>query len=289
MLKLKKYLPYIFLITLVFASSYIWYVVYKKENNIPLATVAYLDIGQGDSIFIEAPNGHQMLIDGGPDRRVLGKLASVMPWGDKSLDVVLATHTDADHIGGLPDVLENYSVGTMIENGGASDTKIYGRLESDIVKTKTPKIIAHKGMRIMLDSVHNVYVDILFPDRDISHFTEANDGSIVARLVYNREAFMLTGDATVYTENLIMQTEGGESLHSQVLKLGHHGSHTSSSQLWLEKVHPDMAIISAGLNNRYGHPHKEILDRLKTLGIPYRATYKEGTIIYKTDGISLFK
>lgn len=288
MQNLKKYLPYICLTLLVIGSSYIWYRVYTNEHKVPLVTVAFLDIGQGDSIYIEAPNGHQMVIDGGPDRRVLSKLAAVMPWGDHSLDVVLATHTDADHIGGLPDVIENYTVGTMIENGGTSDTKIYARLENTITTKHVPKIIAHKGMRILLDSVHNVYVDILFPDRDVSQFTESNDGSIVCKLTYGNESFVFTGDATVYTENLIMQKETSLQLHSQVLKLGHHGSHTSSSQLWLEKVHPDVAIISAGLHNRYGHPHKEILERLNYLGIPYRATYKEGTIIYKTDGLRLW-
>jgi competence protein ComEC len=86
-----------------------------------------------------------------------------------------------------------------------------------------------------------------------------------------------------------MQNDGAEVLHSQVLKLGHHGSHTSSSSLWLGKVRPDIAIISAGKNNRYGHPHQEVLDRLSNLNIPYLATYDKGTIVFKTDGVKLFQ
>ena len=99
---------------------------------------------------------------------------------------------------------------------------------------------------------------------------------------------MLMGDATKYTEYLVKQNESPDTLHAQVLKLGHHGSHTSSSELWLEAVHPDMAIISAGRNNKYGHPHQDILDRLKSLHIPYLGTYQKGTIILKTDGLKIW-
>lgn len=287
MYKYKKYFPYIFLLSLALFSIFVWYRVYLKEHPSNILKVAYLDVGQGDSIYIEAPNGHSMLIDGGPNSIVLARLANVIPWGDHSIDVVLATHTDADHIGGLPDVLDHFNVSTIIENGATSDTKIYQHLEEKEKSHNVHKIIARKGMRVMLDTLHNIYFDILFPDRDVSLFKETNDGSIVGKLVYGSESFMLTGDATKYTENLIMQTTPESVLHSQVLKLGHHGSHTSSSQLWLEKIHPDTTIISAGLHNRYGHPHKETLDMLDFLHIPYRATYKEGTIIYKTDGTTL--
>lgn len=282
----KKYLPYILIIVLFLSAFFIWYKIYTESNQTNYLTVAFLDVGQGDAIYIEAPNGKQMLVDGGPDGKILQKLAEVMPFGDRSIDVVLATHADMDHIGGLSFVLDNYHISNIIENGATSQTKIYEDLEQEVSKNKIKKIIAQRGMRIILDKEKNIYFDILFPDRSISEM-ESNDGSIVGKLVYGEESFMLTGDATIYTENLIGWNENSEKLHSKILKLGHHGSKTSSSILWLEDVDPDFAIISAGKNNRYGHPSQEVLDRLDNLNIPYLETSKEGNIIFKTDGVSL--
>lgn len=286
----RKYLPYILLsVTIVLLITIFYVISVRRHAESNLLTVAFLDVGQGDSIYIEAPNGRQMLIDGGPDDAVLARLSQVMPFGDRSIDMVLATHADADHIGGLASVIRDYHVPRIIENGAASKTRVFENLENTITENNVEKIIARRGMHIVLDEKKNIYFDVLFPDRDVSGFKETNDGSIVGKLVYGNESFMLTGDATKYTENLIMHNESREVLHSQVLKLGHHGSHTSSSELWLENVHPDISIISAGLHNRYGHPHKETLDALSTLHIPYLATYQKGTIIFKTDGVKLFQ
>ena len=289
MKRFRKYLPYILLIAVIIILAGIFYTIYSKGNQSKLLKVAFLDVGQGDAIYIEAPNGKQMLVDGGPDDSVLAELAQVMPFGDQSIDLVLATHTDADHIGGLSSVIEQYDVSHIIENGSSSSTRVFQNLENTIEKNNLERVIARRGTRIILDKEFNIYFDILFPDRDVSNFTESNDGSIVGKLVYGQESFLLTGDATKYTENLIMRNETPDTLHSQVLKLGHHGSHTSSTQLFLEKVNPEIAIISAGKNNRYGHPHKDVLNVLERLGIPYFATYQEGTIIFKTDGVKLFQ
>jgi len=282
----KKYLPHLLLVFLFLITSCLWYNLYAANPNNLYLKVVFLNVGQGDSIYIETPDGHQMLIDGGPDARVLSQLSQVMPFGDRSIDVIVATHPDADHIGGLPQVLDTYEVSTFIENGVTSDTKVYQNLEQKIFKNKIKKIIALRGNSIMLDKEKNIHFDILFPDRDVSSF-DSNDASIVGRLVYGNESFMLTGDATVYTENLIKWNESDSILKSQVLKLGHHGSHTSSSLPWLESVNPKVSIISAGKDNRYGHPHKDILERLKDLKIPYLATYEKGNIIFKTDGTNL--
>ena len=126
----------------------------------------------------------------------------------------------------------------------------------------------------------------MFPDRDVSKL-ESNEGSIVGKLVYGDESFMFTGDAPVYTENLIKWNESDSALKSQVLKLGHHGARTASSLPWLESVKLDVAIVSAGKDNQYGHPSKEVLDRLADLKIPYLATYDKGNIVFETDGINI--
>lgn len=286
MKRFRKYLPYIFLIfTLSFVFG-VWYFVYFNKPNNNLLKVAFLDIGQGDAIYIEAPNGRQMLIDAGSGPLILQKLSEVMPFADRSIDMIVITNPDKDHIGGFMDVLDNYNVGYVLEPGTEKSTQIYKNLEQKISSHNLKKDLARRGMRINLDSNKNIYFDVLFPDRDVSSWSP-NDGSIVGKLSYGNESFMLMGDATKYTELLIKQNENPDTIHSQVLKLGHHGSHTSSSELWLEAVDPDVAIISAGKNNRYGHPHKDILDRLKSLQIPYLSTSENGTIIFKTDGLKL--
>ncbi len=282
----RTHLPHILIFILLISAGAISYVASGSAGSSTTLSVAFLDIGQGDAIYIEAPNGRQMLIDGGVNTKVLEALGEVMPFGDRSIDVVVATHTDADHIGGLPAVLEQYDVGYIIENGGTSNTKIYQALRRAIEDEGSEHAIARQGMKVLLDEEKNISFNIIFPDRDISNM-ESNDGSIVGKLVYGTHSFMLTGDATKYTELLMLRNEMPETLQSTVLKLGHHGSHTSSTESWLRAVSPEVAIISAGKNNRYGHPHQDVLTRLRALSILYRATYDDGTIIFETDGINM--
>lgn len=284
--RLHKY-RWLIIALLIVAGLFIGIGLYVRVHQPHYLKVAFLDIGQGDSIYIEAPNGKQMLIDGGPDATVLSRLSKVMPFGDRSIDIVVATHDDADHIGGLPTVIDHYAVTDLIQNGVLATTETYKSLQTEADKHGLKKIIARRGMRIILDTEKNIYFDILFPDRDVSAM-DSNDGSIVGKLTYGTESFMFTGDAPKYTEYLITQNEKPETLHANILKLGHHGSRTASSELWLEAVQPDIAIISAGLHNRYGHPHQETLDRLAALHIPFLATYQLGTIVFQTDGKTMW-
>ena len=283
---LRKYRPSIPLLILLSLTVYLAIWSFRLAPAPPYLKVVFLDVGQGDAIYIEAPNGKQMLIDGGPDAKLLSSLAKVMPFADRSLDVVIETHPDTDHIGGLPILLDNYQVGQIFENGAKADSAIYNLLEEKITKNKIDKVIARRGQRIILDPTRNIYFDILFPDRDVSKL-ESNDGSIVGKLVYGKNSFLLTGDATLYTENQIEWQESKENLKSDVLKLGHHGSKTSSSLLWLEAVKPSLVIISAGLHNKYGHPSPEIMARLSALHIPFLSTADLGNIIFESDGLNL--
>ncbi|NVN96850.1 MBL fold metallo-hydrolase [Candidatus Nomurabacteria bacterium] len=283
--RIRKYLPYLLLILLVILTVCIWFLILKPKNS-PYLRVVFLDVGQGDAIYIEAPNGKQMLVDGGPDATLLGRLSKVMPFADRSIDMIVATHPDLDHIGGFPLLLDNYKVGSILENGAVGTSKESINLEEKIVKKKINKIIAKRGMHIILDDKRNIYFDILFPDRDVSNL-ESNEASIVGKLVYGENSFMLTGDASLYTENLIEWNENDKTLNSDVLKLGHHGSRTSSSILWLKKVTPEVAIISVDKGNKYGHPHKELLERLSSLHIPFLSTADIGNIVFESDGRKL--
>ncbi len=275
----KKYLGILILVVFVIGIFVFYYNI--TQNH--LLKVEFLDIGQGDSIYIEAPNGAQLLIDGGRGSKVLGALSSVMPHGDKTIDVVIGTHPDADHIGGLNNILDSYTVGKFIESGGVSNSQIYKKLEDKIKEKDIPHMYGRAGMRIVLDKVHNVYFDILYPDRDVTYL-DTNSGSIVGKLVYGNTSVMLTADSTISKE-LYLVNKNKDILKTDVLKLGHHGSRTSSSVEYLKSASPSVAIISAGLNNQYGHPHKEVLDKLKSLNIPYLATYDVGTIECLSDAI----
>jgi competence protein ComEC len=264
------------LIFLVSANVFIW----TAEAGNKELTVAFLDIGQGDSIFIEAPNGTQVLIDGGRGRQILRALGNVMPLSDRSIDVVIATHPDADHVGGLIDVFDRYDIGMFLEPGVIGDTKTWETLEQRVSDEELAPVLARRGMKLSLDK--NVFLYILFPDRNVSH-VETNSGSIVTRLVYGDSSFIFTGDAPQDVENYLAKLDG-ENLQSDVLKVGHHGSRTSSSRLFVSIVAPQYGIISAGENNSYGHPHLEVLDILSDFDVEILKTYEIGNIIFTSNG-----
>ena len=256
----------------------------QNVNHSKILKVAFLDIGQGDAIYIEAPNVNQIMFDGGPGKGTLGKLREVMPPLDTSIDMLVVTNPDKDHMGGFVEILKNFSVQAVVEPGTDKTTQIYKSLEGGIEKAGAQKILARQGMDIILDKKNGVKIKLLFPDRDVNSW-DPNDGSIIARLEYGDQSIMLQGDASALTENILLK----ENIARQatILKLGHHGSRTSSSLAYLQAVQPQYAIISAGLHNSYGHPHKEVTDRLTSLKIPYIGTYQKGTIELLMDGKEL--
>lgn len=263
-------------------NIFVWAIVIRADRHGEL-TVAFLDVGQGDAIYIETPHGNQILIDGGSGAQVLRALGKVMPFYDRSLNLILATHPDQDHIGGFSDVMKSIKVDGVITTENSSATSAYKGFEEAIFSEHPERILARAGERIILDN--NIVLEILFPDRNAKGW-ETNTGSIVARLSYGKESFLFTGDSPIAIEQYLVGKKGG-SLHSTVLKLGHHGSRTSSSKIFLSAVNPTYAIISAGKDNKYGHPHKEILDLLNKLAIPFLSTIEKGSIIFKTDGRTL--
>ncbi|MDP3958430.1 MAG: ComEC/Rec2 family competence protein [bacterium] len=249
-----------------------------------LLTVAFLDVGQGDAIFIEAPNGNQLLIDGGAGRSVLRELGGLFSFGDRSIDAVLATHPDKDHIGGLPDVLRRFEVGYFIEPGVPADTGAYKALLEAVSENKITRVLARRGMEVDLGD--GVVLQVLYPDHDFGRTKDTNSASIVAKLTYGATEFMLTGDAPLAVEARLVSLDGA-GLAADVLKAGHHGSRTSSGAAFVGAVGPAVAVISAGKDNSYGHPHQEVLSLLGRLRIPVVGTYEKGTIVFESDGSSV--
>jgi len=280
---IRSKIPFLLIAALIFANAFIWYGARAEERGV--LKVAFLDIGQGDSIFIESPSGAQALIDGGPNKKVLQELGAVMPLYDNYIDVIVATHPDKDHIGGLPEVVSRYGVGMFLESGVKCRTATCFELEKVVDEKGVQKIIARRGM--IVDLGGGAFLSILYPDREVADVSDTNDGSIVAKLIYGNNSFMLTGDAPQGVERVLL-SYGPAGLKSDVLKSGHHGSKTSSAPQFVAAVAPAYGIISAGKNNQYGHPHQETLDTLNKFGVKILSTIDLGRIIFSSDGESLF-
>ena len=267
---------------LALATAAVWYAVYAQTPRGALV-FATLNIGQGDALYIESPTGVSVLLDGGPDASVLSELSKVMLPFDRTIDAVIESHPDADHIAGLVDVLARYHVGAFIEPGIPDSTATSKALEQEVADEKIPHYIARRGM--LLDLGGGAYLQILFPDYDVSHLpsTKTNEGAIVARLIYGKTSVMLTADAPFSTEDHLLALDGG-GLQSDILKVGHHGSKYSTGSAFVAAVHPSLAVISVGANNKYGHPSQLALDTLASFHIPILRTDQDGTLIFESNG-----
>lgn len=262
----------------------IWYAAVREDAR-GLLTVSFLDVGQGDSIFIRAPSGRQVLIDGGPNTSVLRELSRVMPWYDRSIDVVIPTHPDADHISGLIDILARYRADIVIHSSVEGDTKTFAAFNAAAADERARDVVAMRGQ--VVDLGGGARLEILSPDRLVPH-VDTNDGCAVIRLVYGATAFMLSCDAPQSIEKYLVAL-GTSTLKANVLKAGHHGSKTSSSALFLGYVNPEYGIYSRGCDNKYGHPAPETVARFAQFGIPTFDTCKDGTITFVSDGHGVFR
>ena len=273
-----KNLRYYFLGVLFLGAVFVWYAVLAETRT--GLKVAFLDVGQGDAIFVEAPNGNQVLIDGGPNKTVLRELSKQMPFYDRSIDGIILTHPHLDHYGGLVDVLDNYKTNFEMDSGNDNpESKGFDVYIKKLEEEKVKRIFAKRGMRVNLDK--GLYLDILLPVINKEGMS-AHDEMVVARLVYGNSSFLLTGDMEENLENFLLSFGG--SIKSDVFKIGHHGSKTSTSEKFLGMVNPGLTIISAGKNNKYGHPHQEVTDRLARFEIPTLRTDEKGTVVLKSDG-----
>lgn len=237
--------------------------------------VAFLDVGQGDAILI-SQGSHQILIDGGPDGTVLmEQLGAQMPFWDRNIEIVIATHPDGDHIDGLVSVFKNYSVDQFWYTTAGKETSIYRAL-NHYVKNESgvEKIIAYKGLHA--DIGDSAKLDVIYPFLDdMKDVEDINNSSIATLLTVGEEVFYFGGDLTSEIEDDLSLSDG-----VTVLKASHHGSKSSTGELFLDRVRPRDVIISAGKDNRYGHPHFDVLDRLESMNINIFRTDRNGTIVY---------
>lgn len=247
-------------------------------------TVTFLDVGQGDAVLVETPDGVQLLIDGGPDGTVLRRLSQELPWFDTSLDMVLGTHPDKDHIGGLVDVLRRYTVGKIITTENTGETMVASTFQKGLLSEGVPVEMARAGQVYQLGASTTLTI---FAPAGNPVMLESNTASIVARLSYGEIDFMLTGDAPSSIEAYLVKMYG-EELRSEVLKLGHHGSKTSSSEEFLDTVTPRYAVVSADKDNSYGHPHQNVVDAVLARNITLVNTGDAGSITFETNGTDVW-
>jgi len=253
--------------------------------------VVFLDVGQGDAIFIQTPSGRQVLVDGGPSEAVLlSQLGRHMPFWDRTLDVMLLTHPDTDHVTGLVPVLERYQVGTVIHRRVEMDSDVYARWLQLLAAEGATVYQGEAGLRMALDdgadASHPLEMVVLHPGPELvgGSAGNANSNSVVTRLTYGQVSVLLTGDIEAQVERKLVI--GGATLASTVLKAAHHGSCTSTTQAFLDAVDPEVVVISVGADNDFGHPCDDVIERLGDL--PTYRTDQHGPVELITDGVRVW-
>jgi competence protein ComEC len=275
---LKKQIKYSFLAILLGIAILVWYAVFWESRDGLL--VAFLDVGQGDAIFIQAQNGNQVLLDGGPNKAVLRQLSKVMPFYDRSIDMIMNSHPHSDHLAGLIEVSKRYDINSVIESCVNHSTPEYREWENFIKNKEIYHLCAKRGMKINIDE--NLSLEILLPAVDAKNL-DPHTGMLIAKLIYGHTAYLLMGDAEKSLENYLFSLDGSK-LKSDVLKVGHHGSRKSTSESLLGFSNSQYAVISVGKDNSYGHPHKETLEILNRFRIKILRTDELGMIKIKSDG-----
>ena len=271
----------------VLASAVIWTAAVSRPDG--RLHVAFLDVGQGDAIFVVTPGGRRMLIDGGADpRRLLSHLGERVPFWDDSLDIIVLTHPHADHVAGLVQALDRYDVDLAMERRFDFPSPDYALWQSALEDRDVAVLQAVEGQRLLLD--RGVLLEVIYPPAALLTGTtsDVNNASVVMRLTYGETSFLFTGDIHWDVESYILRR--GLPLRSNVLKVAHQGSRTSSLPAFVREASPQVAVISVGADNSFGHPHPETLDTLGALLPADRVltTARNGTIEFTSDGSRLW-
>jgi len=247
--------------------------------------VAFLDVGQGDAILITLPDGRQMLIDGGPSTTDLNwRLGQEMPFWDRTLEMVVNTHPDADHLGGLVSLPDRYTLEQMLVTDVEATSQLYQEWETELAEGELTPVVGQAGMQLHLG--RGITATLLSPGPALADVDEPNNRSLVLRLQYGQVSFLLPGDIEADVERRLVQA--GLPLKATVLKSPHHGSNTSSSPAFLQAVDPQLVVISVGADNRFGHPAPEVLERYAAFGLPVLRTDEHSTVELITDGRRLW-
>ncbi|MDP3795368.1 MAG: ComEC/Rec2 family competence protein [bacterium] len=281
---LIRYRKALFLGGLFVLTVSLWQIALYQPDPRELS-VHFFDVGQGDSALIIGPNNTQILIDGGPSAAVLERVGSTLGFFDRSIDLVVLTHPDKDHLAGLIDILDRYTVAAVLTTAATRETTLFKVWEEKLQKEGARIIYGRAGMWAEISP--GIGLVVLSPGEALAaaKTDKTNNASLVLKLVYGETSFLFTGDIERPVEELLVHQ--GINLDADVLKVPHHGSKTSSSQNFLNAVTPEIAVFSLGNNNSYGHPHSEVVERFALSGAAIYRTDLQGTITVVSDGENL--
>jgi competence protein ComEC len=271
---------------LVLAATLTWAAVLSAPDG--RLHVLFLDVGQGDCVLVQSPTGRTVLIDGGPDGQTTCTLIdSHRPFWDRSIDVVVTTHPHVDHLGGLLSVVERYDTGVLLEPAISGDSLMSEEWRRRLGTHDCSSLCVSAGYEVLLGD--GTRLEVLNPGNELQLRTsdDLDNNGVVIRLTYGAVSFLLTADIRAEGERQLVHLLGPQ-LHSQVLKVPHHGSGTSSTEQFVAAVGPQVAVISVGEGNAYGHPHEDVLSRIRTLGVHVLTTQDCGTVEFITDGQELW-
>ncbi len=282
----RKYI-FLFLGFLFVINIFCWKEVFvlAQSNNLE---IYFLNVGQGDSAFIKTPENHQIIIDGGPTSVALEKIAKIIPFWDKTIDLVILTHPEKDHMQGLMDILKRYKADHILVSGVLKDSEDYKEWQKILQNQKNrgaDVISVRAGDRAVLG---DALIKILYPLQDFSEVKtnkSTNESCVVSDLVFGTNSFLFAGDISAKNEAEIIAAPR-TAITADVLKIAHHGSKYSTSEEFLKNVGPEFAIISVGKNS-YGHPTQETLQKLEKFGIQVLRTDTDGDIKFVSDGTNI--
>lgn len=277
----SNFTKYVLGILAIFAIL-IWIALWQKPDNNLHAY--FLDVGQGDSIYVRTMNNTDLIIDGGPNNEVLTELSKIMPFYDRKIDYLILTHPHSDHISGLIEVIKRYEIGQIISSDATHTSAEYLEWLTIIKEKNIPFKLTRDGDLINLDQDTNL--KIFWPKESYLNKTveNLNNVSVVAKLSYHDIDFMFTGDAEKEVQTQIIKNHSKDELQSEIYKVAHHGSDNAASESFIKVVKPELSVICVGENNKFGHPQKVILDLLAKAASQIFRTDQNGRIEVISDG-----
>ncbi|MBU0648314.1 hypothetical protein KJ855_03995 [Patescibacteria group bacterium] len=266
------------LLVLVFLNIVCWSHYYLHRQT-PKNTITFFDIGQGDSFLIQTRHNTQILIDGGPDNTILSHLSDSIPFYDKTIELSILTHPHEDHLNGILYTNDYYRIEKTIFNKIPYDNSTFDSFKKEITNQNISFSPGQAGQRIIIDNQY--YLDILYPfnNYNANDSLDINDQSIALKLTSPHASILFLADLSSDIEQKLID-KYGDLLDIDIIKIGHHGSKYSTSKLLLQTTTPDIAVISCGENNKYGHPHTETIDLLNQYHIKILRTDVEGNISF---------